>query len=264
MTHKIGILGCGWLGFPLAQQLVNLGFDVKGTTTSEAKMESLQHVGIAPYKIDLNKLEAATLDCFLQDIALLIITIPPIRNEVTPTYAANFAKLLPYLTKHNIQKVIMMSSVSLYAPSKLTVTEDSLAYSMEQTAQQILAAEQVLLTAHSINTYILRLGGLFGNDREPVRYICAKDTLENPQLSINMIHLDDIIQFTTALIQEDITTSSVFNIVSPNYKNRIDYYTKRAQACNLTLPPNGDTNTEIEKKVSGNKIAKHTKLTYRY
>ena len=31
--NKIGVLGCGWLGFPLAKDLIKQGFKVKGSTT---------------------------------------------------------------------------------------------------------------------------------------------------------------------------------------------------------------------------------------
>ena len=35
----IGILGCGWLGLPLAQQLVEDGHIVRGSTTQNSKLE---------------------------------------------------------------------------------------------------------------------------------------------------------------------------------------------------------------------------------
>mgnify|MGYP003615968040 CR=1 FL=1 len=41
---KISILGCGWLGFPLAQKLIETGYEVKGSTTSESKLEALKKV----------------------------------------------------------------------------------------------------------------------------------------------------------------------------------------------------------------------------
>ena len=44
--HKIGILGCGWLGFPLAEILIKKGFDVKGTSTSLEKVEQLNKIGV--------------------------------------------------------------------------------------------------------------------------------------------------------------------------------------------------------------------------
>ena len=39
--ETITILGCGWLGLPLAQTLVKEGYSVKGSTTTEDKLEVL-------------------------------------------------------------------------------------------------------------------------------------------------------------------------------------------------------------------------------
>ena len=39
---EISIMGCGWLGLPLAAQLVKAGYNVKGSTTTPEKLEVLQ------------------------------------------------------------------------------------------------------------------------------------------------------------------------------------------------------------------------------
>ena len=39
---QISILGCGWLGLPLAQQLVHEGYQIHGATTSEKKLIVLE------------------------------------------------------------------------------------------------------------------------------------------------------------------------------------------------------------------------------
>ena len=49
---QISILGCGWLGFPLAQQLMCQGFQIKGATTSESKLSVLQNAGISPFLLN--------------------------------------------------------------------------------------------------------------------------------------------------------------------------------------------------------------------
>jgi 3-hydroxyisobutyrate dehydrogenase-like beta-hydroxyacid dehydrogenase len=43
---KISILGCGWLGLPLAKAIVENGFSVKGSTTSTDKLTALENAGI--------------------------------------------------------------------------------------------------------------------------------------------------------------------------------------------------------------------------
>ena len=50
---KISILGCGWLGLPLAKSLIEKGFSIKGSTTSEEKLQVLQNAGIQPFLISI-------------------------------------------------------------------------------------------------------------------------------------------------------------------------------------------------------------------
>ena len=50
---KIAILGCGWLGLPLATSLLSKGYEVKGSTTSESKLDVLKNAGISPFQIQL-------------------------------------------------------------------------------------------------------------------------------------------------------------------------------------------------------------------
>ena len=40
-NKKVSVLGCGWYGLALAKKLISLGYDVKGSTTSEAKLDTL-------------------------------------------------------------------------------------------------------------------------------------------------------------------------------------------------------------------------------
>jgi nucleoside-diphosphate-sugar epimerase len=263
MKH-ISILGSGWLGTPLAENLIDKGYYVKGSTTTLAKMNILEEHKIKPYHINLYEDNIQFLDPFIGNAELLIITIPPIRNEPTPTYADNFKKLIPYLHKHNIKNVIMMSSVSVYAPQKEEITENNQLFSTEPTAVQIREAEDVLLNEASINTCILRLGGLFSEDRRPVDYIVRREILDNPELPINMIHLDDIITLSSAIIYKGFSGNHIYNIVSPKYTSRLDYYTQEAEKHKLTLPPLGDNNSDFYKKISGNKIAEVTNLSYKF
>ena len=52
--RTITIFGCGWLGFPLAQQLVQAGFRIKGSTTTPAKIPQLTKAGVAGFLLELN------------------------------------------------------------------------------------------------------------------------------------------------------------------------------------------------------------------
>ena len=53
--NRIGILGCGWLGLPLAKKLIKKNFLVKGSTTSINKIDELKENDIDPYLIHIYK-----------------------------------------------------------------------------------------------------------------------------------------------------------------------------------------------------------------
>ena len=54
-NNKISILGCGWLGLPLAKSLVDNGYKIKGSTTTQDKYQKLVEDGVTPYLIKLNE-----------------------------------------------------------------------------------------------------------------------------------------------------------------------------------------------------------------
>ncbi len=56
----ISVLGCGWLGLPLAEDLIDKGYKVKGSTTTESKLNGFLEKGINPYYINLTPIVQAT------------------------------------------------------------------------------------------------------------------------------------------------------------------------------------------------------------
>ena len=87
---QISILGCGWLGLPLAKSLLEKRFSVKGSTTSFEKISALESNGIQPFQIELSETEIkGEIDSFLANSEILIIDIPPKLRGVS---SENFVK----------------------------------------------------------------------------------------------------------------------------------------------------------------------------
>ncbi|WP_317163853.1 Rossmann-fold NAD(P)-binding domain-containing protein [Flavobacterium phycosphaerae] len=75
--EKISILGCGWLGLPLAKSLLAKGFAIKGSTTSTAKIPILENAGIEAFQIEVKETAIqGEIASFLADSEILIIDIP--------------------------------------------------------------------------------------------------------------------------------------------------------------------------------------------
>jgi len=94
-NRTIGILGCGWLGLPLAVELNLDGYNVKGTTTSDEKLNALAKKAINPYIIQVSeKGIEGNISEFLKDVEILIVTIPPaLRKNPNANYVQKIQQL---------------------------------------------------------------------------------------------------------------------------------------------------------------------------
>ena len=86
--RQISILGCGWLGFPLAKELLKKDFSVYGSTTSSTKLSDLKVAGIIPFQILLNENSIeGNMTSFLENSEVLLINIPPkLRGNATENF----------------------------------------------------------------------------------------------------------------------------------------------------------------------------------
>ena len=249
----ISILGCGWLGLPLAEKLIEKGHAVKGSVTSPEKITVLQGKGISPYIIDLNTILGAGVHDFLQDSEVLIIAIPPkVKQDNSLSYPEKLQALLPYIVKSGINKVLFTSSTSVYAdaPDIPVITEYTTPNPDTDSGKQVLAAEQVLQSSTDFKTTILRLGGLIGGDRHPVYHLAGRAGIPNPYAPVNLADRDMIIEVIVQIIEVDIF-GNVFLVVNPEHPTRKLYYTNEAKKHGLPLPKFSDAVTCVGKLVEG-------------
>jgi nucleoside-diphosphate-sugar epimerase len=271
---KISILGCGWLGFPLAQKLIETGYEVKGSTTSESKIDILQSNKIEPFLIRLEENQVTgTVSEFLNDSEILIIDIPPGLRKITEntkekTFVNKIKNLIPYIENSTIEKVIFISSTSVYSESDLipTVTEESILYPDTESGKQLAEVENLLRNNSNFQTTIIRFGGLIGENRNIVKMISGKTNVANPEAPINLIHQEDCIGIISEIlkqVQHDKVWNETFNAVAPNHPTRKKYYTEKAKQLDLIAPLFNENETNIGKIVSSEKLEKILGYTFR-
>ena len=254
---NISILGCGWLGLPLAKSLIAKGFSVKGSTTSLEKISILKQAGIEAFQIALSEREIiGNIDAFLSNSEILIIDIPPkLRGTSNESFVSKIKTLIPFIENAKVQKVIFVSSTSVYAdesPSTaLRVTEFNKPKPNTESGKQLLAAEN-LLQSH-FKTTIIRFGGLIGENRHPIHFLAGRQNLENPDAPINLIHQVDCIGIIETIIEQD-CFGEIFNAVMPFHPSRKDYYTQKATEFNLPLPEFDESNPSVGKTILSDKI----------
>lgn len=252
---QISILGCGWLGLPLAQALIGKGFSVNGSTTSQVKTVQLSNAGINPFLITLtaNGIEGDIAN-FLCRSEILIIDIPPkLRGGNSESFIDKIKTLIPHIEAAGIAKVMFASSTAVYADDNTIVTEDTPARPQTESGKQLLEAEGLLANA-KFKTTVLRFGGLVGEDRQPVKYLAGKENLENPDGPVNLIHQKDCIGIMLKVIEKD-CWGEIFNAVAPYHPTREQHYTQQAQTLNLPLPKFSHEKPSKGKTISSQKLA---------
>lgn len=263
---NIAVLGCGWLGLPLAEILTKKGSTVKGSTTTIEKTETLAERGIHPFLISISedKIEG-TIAAFLEGSETLIINIPPkLRYSEPENFTQKIQLLLPYIEESTVTNVLFVSSISVYADSTNIhdkVTESYPTIPETENGRQLVAAEQLLQNNLHFKTTVLRFGGLIGKERHPVKHLAGKENLENPDAPINMIHLEDCIGIISKIIETK-SWGETFNAVSPYHPTRAAYYHKKAQELNLALPKFVSGKPSVGKRISSENLQQALKYSF--
>lgn len=237
MKHKIGVLGCGWLGLGLAQSYKSNRFVVHGSRQSKKDAVSLQDHGIIgfPVKVSENHI-SGNLSKFLDGVNRLFLTFPPgLKKNPKLNFVSVIYQLLKYINRSDIKEVVFTSSTSVYGPNQGLVTPNTAPQPETESGRQLYEVENILLSNGDFNTQIVRLGGLLGDNRHPVKQLSKLSLVDNPQAPINMIHKSDAIGLLRFLADEA-PWQSIYNGVTPWHPSKQDFYLHAAKEMQLPLP----------------------------
>lgn len=234
---------------PLASSLVLNGFVVKGSTTSNDKLEKLKLEGVIPYLIELNKLEN-NISKFLNS-EVLIISVPSKNID-------DFKKLIRHIENSNVKKVLFVSSTSVYDNSNQIVTEET------PTNNSLLNNIEKLFTENKkIKSTIIRFGGLFGYNREPGNFIPLNKKINNPEGFINLIHRDDCIRIIEQIILKDIW-NEIFNACADSHPKRRDFFIKENLKLGIKAPLFDENSMNDYKIISSEKLKSLLDFSFKY
>lgn len=234
MNKSVSIIGCGWLGLPLAEHFLQAGYRVKGSTTQTGKLKSLQERGIDAYLIDLSN--HATIAPAFFDVDLLVVTVPPrSRTQLPGVYLEQMKKLKAIITGHSqIKHVIYTSSTSVY-PDRAGLAKEESVYLPEHSAHaELVEVENTFLALSNVKVTILRLGGLTGGSRLLVKHFAGKKELSGGYYPINLLHQQDAVRIIHFAAEKGLR--GVFNACSPKHPYKKDFYTALAQRFQMALP----------------------------
>ena len=203
---KISIIGCGWLGKPLAKSL-SKEHQILCYSRKETSDASLNYI----YKPD------ASSDFYKSEIIIIAINTKDNYIDTLKTIATNASKA---------STIIMMSSISVYREFDKEVDENTII-----TKVGLQKEAEKLIQGLKKNLIILRLGGLMGDNRISGKWKSASTFSDG---YVNYVHKDDVIAIVKKLIQTDIQ-NGIYNVVAPLYPLRSQVHQKNSQRFGFKL-----------------------------
>lgn len=232
----IAVVGCGWLGLPLAISLQESGHDIVATCRSDEKASGLSKLGFDSEKFELGNDLTHNRLVKIFAAQVLILNIPVGRKTLTTEhFLQHMQALLKYASTSQIQNVIFISTTSVYGNNNGIVTEQSRTDPQTQSGQINVAVEALVRKYFTDRSTILRPAGLVGKDRHPANYLAAKTGLLNPDSVVNLVHQDDVVRAIKTVIEKNIWGQTL-HLSALAHPTRAEYYTWAAENLSLTPP----------------------------
>ena len=258
--NKIGIIGCGWLGLPLAKEFISNNYKVKGSTTTKEKLKILKNQGIEAYLIEIAENSISdSIDSFLYELDILIVDIPPkIRKEVNTSYSEKIKRLIKQSNK--VKNILFISSTSVYGSMQGKIDSNTIALPDSENGKEILKTENLVKNK---NNTILRFGGLIGEGRNPLKYLIQKNEVLNADAPINYIHQKDCIGIINAIISKG-KWGETYSAVAPFHPSKIEYYNTLCDIKKINRLNFSNKKTEINKEIYDDRIENELNYTFKF
>ena len=259
--RAVSILGCGWLGEPLALALKEAGFSVRGSVRKPEAITALSEKGIEPHLIDIApEVNAEREDEFFSSDVLFINFPPERRDDIETYHEKQIVNLINAIPNPRGKMVIFASSTSVYPNTNGVVREEDSLHPDKPSGKALLHVERLLMNNSEFDTTVIRFAGLIGYDRSPIKSIKKKKLVLNPDCPLNLIHRDDCVGIVRRIIDLGVR-NTVLNAACDEHPTRREYYSREARKYGIP-PPLFETENPPQYKIVSNEKLKRT-LGYR-
>jgi len=243
---KVCIIGCGWLGKPLALHLQSQGYAVSGSGRTAESVALLEQEGIDSFTYDGSLYKILPTEN--KEADWMIICYPPSKSY---NYSVQMAELLSQTSPST--RILFTSTTGVYENNKMVDEQSSIKMDHPVYLAEMKVAES------QRGHVILRLAGLIGGERHPIRQLAGR-TLEDGQHPVNLVHRGDVIQAISNILEKN-CDNELFNLCFPDHPTRASYYTEMAIRKKLNAP-SFQSGESFGKQIDGSRIEKVLNFSY--
>ncbi len=261
---SIAIIGAGWLGKPLALQLLAQHYPLTVSCSRVEKRDSLRDDGIPAVQATLAEQPQGDWHTLLGDKDIAICLLPPsCGNHVDTEFSQQVKLLLNLLELYQVPKLLFISSTGIYQKTNQALAENA----PLNPNSSVYQAEQVIAANQAITSTVVRFSGLISHDRNPTRTLSKKSSQGHifaAGLSpVNLIHRNDCIGIIAQIIAQE-CWGEVFNACCDCHPSRQQFYQLNAQQLGITEPQFSPDNSQPACIIDNAKLIQRLNYHFRH
>lgn len=239
------VVGCGYVGFPLAVALRRCGHTVFGLRRSPAADADFLSADITPLHADIT--QPKTLAALPRDFDWVVNCVASGGGGVTEyrqLYLQGMENLIAWLQPAGGKpRLVYTSSTGVYGQNDGSlVDESSSTQPVIETAKVLVETENFLLAtarAQDFPAMILRAAGIYGPERGYLlkQFLRGDACIEGVGArTLNMVHRDDLIRAIIAALERG-RAGSIYNAVDDEPVSQLEFFKWLAAKLGQPLPP---------------------------
>ncbi len=272
------IVGCGYTGLQLAERRIMHGYNVHALSRTLDHCQLLQDKKIRVTRGDLDHDKPLVFPDI--NIENLFYLVPPNPAVAGDRRVAKLLTALNHVSPPN--RIVYISTTGVYGDAKgAWVDEKSEINPLSRNAKNRVVAELAFkewCQFNAVNLTILRVAGIYGSERLPVKRIKQglKVVKKSESAVSNRIHVFDLVSICERVTATD-EVFDIVNVADGNPSTMTDYFVKVAKMYDLPQPEEITMNQAMQefssemisylkesKKVSNKKLREKLGYCLRY
>lgn len=215
---KVLVLGAGGVGAWAARELAARGHEVVATTSNGQTARALSCLGVSHMEWHWEH-GASWRDILALNASHWLVTVPP---RMGPEWAIAFHNALQDAAEEgHVERLVWTSSTAVYEASKTgTLVESDEGHHISRHSGVDMLQLEDIHRRGNVPFVAMRLGGLFGVKRHPVKALLRRGRIENGDGLVQWVHERDAAAACVLALLHPDDQPVALNVVAPAVRTR--------------------------------------------